>query len=742
MIVFLVGLVLVSFAGPAGAAVTAAKDTTFNVWPNTIYYVARLSGPGNPYKNPVVNITAADKYTLYINGQLVGSTINKVGAVDKWTLTGTFSEFIIGVKVENSGIGSGNGFMLDIKVDNDWIGSSIMKRRSNYVNNLLTVYPVVWYYFVGDIQTTLKKADWYNLNADFFDVSSVPAKPNNVSTYKDSQSLPLFRWAISGSLASLNYVPSDKQIQVISGYAGNLDTGSITGGGFSIRRYDGENIAFLKPSVDYRLTDGDLGVGFPYTADPTGDSNAKQVDLKDYYLLNKMVIYTGGNNPQNWVTDSPLAFYAQTGTSESYTTLNLIDNVGISNVDNGGYNYAEVTFQDTYARYARYNIYKARIKPPNIGEIMVYGSGYLYNATYESPWISLGDSTKLKSFGKVTWAGDLPAGANPPATITVQTQSRYRLPGGAASAPSAWSVAHTEKSFDFDSPEPATEFKYRVFLETDHVSRTPVFRALSISYSTNQPLADGTASISPVTATMGDLTSFVYTVQYSLNTGQNLKNVTILVPNYAKVDSVFSSEANKLVPFTADTSKNDRVSVSLASPVTNADGKSPDILKIYFRTTLLINSFTFASFVSNDTANDNTGDMNVREDPVKHYVVTTSNIVSGIIDNVQARPKAFTPNGDNRNDYTVIEFRLAKAVTKVKIKIYDTGGNLVRTLYPKSGDPEKLSPRDYIGDNDPGRWDGKNDKGKLVQPGIYVYQVIGDTDDGKKVGTGTVAVAY
>jgi len=86
--------------------------------------------------------------------------------------------------------------------------------------------------------------------------------------------------------------------------------------------------------------------------------------------------------------------------------------------------------------------------------------------------------------------------------------------------------------------------------------------------------------------------------------------------------------------------------------------------------------------------------------------------------------------------------KLAKAVTKIKIKVYDTAGNLVRNLYPQPGDPEKLSPRDYVGDNDPGRWDGKDDKGKRVPPGIYVYQVIGDTDDGPKVGTGTVAVAY
>ncbi|MDP2983616.1 MAG: gliding motility-associated C-terminal domain-containing protein [Candidatus Latescibacter sp.] len=748
MIVFLAGLVLIPFAGHSGATVTAAKDSTWNAWPNTIYYVARLSGPNTPYKDPVVYITAADKYTLYINGQLIGSD-DKPGTVDKYPLTGSFTDFFIGIKVENYGVGSGNGVMIDIKYDVDnkdttvvktWIGTSLMKRRSTYINNVITAYPVLWYYFIGDIQTTLGKADWYNVinSADFFDVTTVPAKPNNISTFKDSQKNPLFRWVISGAMANLNYTPSDKHIEIVSGYVGNLDTGSINGGGFSLRRYDGENIAFLRPSVDYRLTDGDLTVGFPYTGDPTGDSNAKQVDLQDYYLLNKMVIYTGGSNPQNWVTDSPRAFYVQTGTTESYTTLNLIDNVGVSNASNGGYDFAEVSFPPTYARFARFNIYKARIKPPNIGEMMVYGSGYLYKATYESPWIGLGDPTKPKTFGKVTWAGDIPAGAGPNCTITVQTQTRYRLPDSTPSVSSAWSVAHTEKSFDFDSPEPATEFKYKVYLETDHISRTPVFRAISVGYTTDQPIADGKASITPVEVKMGELTNFVYNVDYSLNTGQNLKTMSILVPNYSKVDSVYSSDAKKLILFTADTSKGDKITLTFTNPVTNTDGKSPDNLKIYFRTTLLTNSFIFASFVSNDLGNDNTGALNLREDPIKHWVVTTSNIVSGIVENVQARPKAFTPNGDNRNDYTVIEFRLAKAETKVKIKIYDTAGNLVRKLYEG-----KLTPRDYVGNNDPGRWDGtKDDKKTLVPPGIYVYQVIGDTDDGLKVGSGAVAVAY
>jgi len=737
MNVFLVGLALLVYASPSSATVAAVKDTTFTAWPNTIYYVARITGPSAPYKDPVINITGVDKYTLYVNGQLIGSDDNW-STVDQYPLKGTFSDFFIGVKVENTGKGNGNGIMVDIKTGtNDWLGTSIQKRRSTYVNNIVTIYPVQWYAFVGDIQTTLGKADWYNLNADFFDVTSQPPKAKNISTFLDSNNRPLFKWVIYGNMGNLNYTPT-KRVEIVSGYDGNMDIGSTKGGGISIRRYDGEDIALYKPSVDYKLVDGDLQVGYPYTGDPTGAT--RYIDLLDIYKLNKMVVYTGGANPQDWPSTSVRGFEAQADLSSGATRLSLIHEVGISNADNGGYDYAEVPFQDTWARYSQIYIFEARIKPPNLGEIMLYGTGYLYNATYESPWINLGSATTLKNFGKVTWVGDIPAESGPNAQIVVQTQTRFLQSDGKPSTPSAWSAEHIEKSFDFDSPEPATEFKYKVTLVTDHVSRTPVFRALSVSYSTIQPLVDGTASVVPTNVKMGEPTDFTYTLKYSLAAGQDLKTMDIMVPNYAKVTRVFSSDANKDVPFTFS-STSDKLTVTFTSPIKNTDGQSPDSLKIYFSAALLKNTHKFESLVYNSTLNDSLNGVKIREDynksPLRTWLVTTSTIVSDIISKAQARPKVFTPNGDRKNDYTVFEFRLAKAETKIKIKIFDTAGNLVKKLYDG-----KLTPRDYIGDNDPGRWDGKNDDNSLVPPGIYIYQIQADTDDGLKVESGTVVVAY
>ena len=71
-------------------------------------------------------------------------------------------------------------------------------------------------------------------------------------------------------------------------------------------------------------------------------------------------------------------------------------------------------------------ITEARTYYPNIGEVMIYGVGYVYDGEYESDWTSLA-SSNLKNFDTVTWSGDTPSGT----TITIQTKTRYELTGGA-----------------------------------------------------------------------------------------------------------------------------------------------------------------------------------------------------------------------------------------------------------------------------------------------------------------------
>ena len=104
-------------------------------------------------------------------------------------------------------------------------------------------------------------------------------------------------------------------------------------------------------------------------------------------------------------------------------------------------------------------------------------------------------------------------------------------------------------------------------------------------------------------------------------------------------------------------------------------------------------------------------------------------------------------NGDGINDFTVIEFSLSKISADLKIKIFDTSGSLVTTVFDDKLDPAPWYVKDKMGNiagakNMPGYWDGKDVDGDLVPPGVYLFQVVADTDDDEKVESGTVVVGY
>jgi hypothetical protein len=227
----------------------------------------------------------------------------------------------------------------------------------------------------------------------------------------------------------------------------------------------------------------------------------------------------------------------------------------------------------------------------------------------------------------------------------------------------------------------------------------------------------------------------------------------ILVPNYAVADSVYLSESNTVLHSPADfvsTSTNDSLYVTFNNPVTHTKGAGMDNMKIYFTTSLLRNVHDFTGGVFNDTMNDDAGILMMDKNPLSSWKVTTKSVMDEVLGNVKVLPKGFTPNGDGKNDFTVIEFTLANVLSAdVKIRIFSSDGTLVATLLDKNitagdyriPDSSKLG-RGADAKKMPGCWDGKNDDGDLVPPGNYIYQVIVKTQDSDKIKSGTITVAY
>ena len=106
---------------------------------------------------------------------------------------------------------------------------------------------------------------------------------------------------------------------------------------------------------------------------------------------------------------------------------------------------------------------------------------------------------------------------------------------------------------------------------------------------------------------------------------------------------------------------------------------------------------------------------------------------SNLVANFVAEPNPFTPNGDGVNDEIEVRFDVQRLLTPraVLMEVYDLNGNRIRIVerFLSSGGYSEM-------------WDGKDDLGRVVLPGLYILRISTQADDAGDARTKLISVAY
>ena len=163
-------------------------------------------------------------------------------------------------------------------------------------------------------------------------------------------------------------------------------------------------------------------------------------------------------------------------------------------------------------------------------------------------------------------------------------------------------------------------------------------------------------------------------------------------------------------------------------------------IEIIFTSTLFNGSWQFTSAVWNDAEEGGQvipqptepGDASPELSTDAFTVVAES--LGGLINRPLVAPNPFTPNGDGINDEALItvELFLVSEPIDLTVDLYDLSGRRVRNLGRGRHGAGVVELR----------WDGRDDRGWMLPPGIYLYHITADADDKLKRQTGILAMLY
>ena len=291
----------------------------------------------------------------------------------------------------------------------------------------------------------------------------------------------------------------------------------------------------------------------------------------------------------------------------------------------------------------------------------------------------------------------------------------------------AWSNFYQHSGETFKSQSPRRFVQLELILSTDDPAVAPEINSLAIEYDAAL-VNEALGSIEPRNARPNEETRFTYTLRPTADADDlGFDRLRLALPGRVNPQSVLvRADGQDTIPAEVET-RGDSVLITLAEPHRDA------LLHIDFAAQLVRNAALIALDLGS-SAHPNVW-QSVEPAARRANIVMLPELADSprLIHDLQISTPVITPNADGVNDEVHIDFVVFKAADIApQIHIYDLAGRAVALLAP-----ERIEGTSYTY-----TWEGRDQHGDLVSPGMYFYRIDLGTDAGDDTQLRLLQVAY
>lgn len=294
---------------------------------------------------------------------------------------------------------------------------------------------------------------------------------------------------------------------------------------------------------------------------------------------------------------------------------------------------------------------------------------------------------------------------------------------------SDWSAPYEEGGVQIVSPCPRRYFQIRIDFESEQLDAAGMVDSIAFQFSSPPVAYNIVGEISPCRVAAGEPTTFTYAVMPTIRKGVDTGFDRLEISTPVKVDTVEAVRIDgEEVDFELVEVDDDHFTVGF--PKVTSD----KLVEVVFRCEVLRYGTMFMARAFDSGAQeakqsvlpgDATG--NIETDDISVRIALGGSIVR----NLRVFPNPFVPK--DVDDVTRISWDLLQLTRAVPfhLDIYDISGSLVRRFSGRGGSGTYSK-----------EWDGRDEQGKLVPPGVYIVRVRLETDSGREDRFTTVTLVY